>query len=194
MIRLALLRHGHTAWNRAGRIQGRTDIPLDAEARALLDTLRLPSPWDTAALWASPLLRATQTAALVGRRTPHTDPALIEMNWGDWEGLHGKDLLADPTQDYRDIEDWGWDYTPPGGESPGALRARLVPWAQALSADTVAVCHVGVMRVLMAHAMGWDFEGPAPFLIKRNRLYVITINGFAWQGDPEPIRLVEVRA
>ena len=32
MIRLALLRHGHTPWNREGRIQGRTDIALDSEA------------------------------------------------------------------------------------------------------------------------------------------------------------------
>ena len=40
MTRLALLRHGHTAWNRAGRLQGRTDIPLDDAARTLLAGLR----------------------------------------------------------------------------------------------------------------------------------------------------------
>ena len=36
MTRLALVRHGHTEWNRAGRIQGRSDIPLDTDARAEL--------------------------------------------------------------------------------------------------------------------------------------------------------------
>ena len=40
MTRLALLRHGHTDWNRAGRIQGRSDIALDDEARAELSALR----------------------------------------------------------------------------------------------------------------------------------------------------------
>lgn len=189
MIRLALLRHGHTAWNRAGRIQGRSDIPLDAEAHAALATLRLPAPWDAAALWSSPLQRARQTAELVAGRAPATDPALTEMDWGQWEGLHGTDLRAEPARGFRDIEDWGWDYRPPEGETPSELRARLLPWAQKLERDTLAVCHIGVMRVLLAHATGWAFDGPAPFQIKRNRLYVIEITAEGWRADPTPIRL-----
>ena len=192
MIRLALLRHGHTDWNRAGRIQGRTDVPLDADARLTLKGLRLPAPWDRADLWSSPLSRAVETARLVADQTPKTDPALIEMNWGDWEGLHARDLHEDTSSGIRHIEDWGWDYTPPNGESPADLRARLVPWAHSLSADTVAVCHIGVMRVLLAHAMGWDFKGPAPFGIKRNRLYVIAIDTTGWSADVTPVRLLEV--
>ncbi|MEY8837705.1 histidine phosphatase family protein, partial [Cribrihabitans sp. XS_ASV171] len=62
MSRLALLRHGHTEWNRAGRIQGRSDIPLDAEARAGLAGLALPDPWNRGELWSSPLARAVETA------------------------------------------------------------------------------------------------------------------------------------
>ena len=93
MIRLALLRHGHTAWNRAGRIQGRSDIPLDDEARAGLAALQLPPPWDRTDLWSSSLERAAETAKLVSGRTPKTAPALIEMNWGDWEGQHGTEQL-----------------------------------------------------------------------------------------------------
>lgn len=190
MIRLALLRHGHTPWNRAGRIQGRTDIPLDPEAAQDLAQQCLPAPWDTADLWSSPLLRATQTATLVTGKLAHTSPALIEMNWGEWEGQHGKDLLADPAQDYRHIEDWGWHYTPPGGEPPAALRARLLPWAQTLTRDTVAVCHIGVMRVLMAHATGWNFDGAAPFQIKRNRLFVIEVRATGWRAWDDPVRLI----
>ena len=190
MIKLALLRHGHTPWNREGRIQGRTDVDLDADARAQLSDLRLPSPWDRADLWSSPLLRAVDTAKLVSGRTPKTDPALMEMNWGDWEGKHGKALRDDPTSGFRDIEEWGWNFTPPNGESPAALRARLIPWAEKLEMDTVAVCHIGVMRVLMAQAKGWDFAGPAPFQIKRNRLFILHISAGGWRADAEPIRLI----
>ncbi len=189
MIRLALLRHGHTAWNRAHRIQGRTDIPLDGEAIDALRTLRLPAPWDAAQVWSSPLRRAVQTAELVAGRAPMTDPALMEMDWGDWEGQHGIALRADPDSGFRDIEDWGWTYAPPGGESAADLRARLIPWASALTRDSVAVCHIGVMRVLLAHATGWNFDGPAPFAIKRNRLFIIDISTGGWQFDTAPVRL-----
>lgn len=191
MIRLALLRHGHTDWNRAGRIQGRTDIPLDDDARAQLRGLHLPPPWEQAALWSSPLARAVQTAELVTGQSPRTHPALIEMDWGQWESQHGKALIADPESGYKHIEDWGWEYTPPEGEAPSSLRARLIPWADALTTDSVAVCHIGVMRVLMAHATGWDFTGPAPFQIKRNRLYVIEITPKGWRAQSDPVRLLE---
>ncbi|MGB7244514.1 MAG: histidine phosphatase family protein [Sulfitobacter sp.] len=191
MIRLALLRHGHTDWNRAGRIQGRTDIPLDTEAVTQLAGLRLPPPWDTADLWSSPLQRASHTAELVAGTAPRLSVALIEMNWGEWEGLQGKDLRADPSSGYKDIEHWGWNYTPPAGESPQALRDRLVPWVNSLSQDALAVCHIGVMRVLLAQATGWDFTGPAPFQIKRNRLYVLHIADKTWHADPDPVRLIE---
>lgn len=189
MIQLALLRHGHTDWNRAGRIQGRTDIPLDNEAREALAKMRLPRPWDEACVISSPLARAVETAELVAGKLPRTSPALMEMDWGDWEGQRGVDLKADPDSGFRDIEYWGWGYTPPNGESPAALRDRLVPWANALTRDTVAVCHIGVMRVLMAYAMGWNFEGAAPFQIKRNRLYILQITPQGWHALATQIRL-----
>lgn len=189
MIRLALLRHGHTAWNRAGRIQGRTDIALDTEARAQLADLRLPQDWNAADLVSSPLSRAVETAKLVARRPPDTSPALMEMDWGKWEGQHGVHLKADCSSGFRDIEDWGWHYTPPGGESPDALRQRLLPWASALTRDTLAVCHIGVMRVILAHATGWGFSGPAPFQIKRNRLYILEISTEGMTARPDPVRL-----
>jgi probable phosphoglycerate mutase len=188
MTRLALLRHGHTHWNRAGRIQGRSDIPLDEDARAELAVARLPEPWEDATLWSSPLKRASETARLVARREPQTSDALTEMNWGDWEGLCGIDLIADPNSGYRHIEDWGWEYRPPNGETPAEVWARLEPWMKSLSGDTVAVCHIGIMRVILARAWGWDFDGLAPFKIKRNRLYIIDMSKMT--PLPEPIRLI----
>ncbi|MEM8655925.1 MAG: histidine phosphatase family protein [Pseudomonadota bacterium] len=189
MIRLALLRHGHTAWNRAGRLQGRSDIPLDDIARAELSQLALPTDWRGADLVSSPLARAVETATLVAGRAPRVEPSLIEMNWGRLEGQYGKALVQDPDSGFRHIEDWGWQYCPPGGETPDALRSRLRPWLRALSRDTVAVCHIGTMRVLMAMATGWDFAGAAPFRIKRNRLFVLDVDKGALRMTPDIVRL-----
>ncbi|GEM_PF-55929 len=134
MIRLAFLRHGITAWNREGRIQGRTDIPLDPQGRDRLARLTLPAEWRDATLHASPLSRAIETARLLGNDRPvHTDLRLIEMDWGAWEGRHGHDLRADPASGYRDLEHWGWDFRPPGGESPADVRDRLIGWLDSLS-------------------------------------------------------------
>ncbi|MCF6234003.1 MAG: histidine phosphatase family protein [Rhodobacteraceae bacterium] len=189
MIRLALLRHGHTPWNRAGRIQGRSDIALDDDARVGLAGFALPAPWNTAQLWSSPLSRAFETAQIVGGCAPQTAPELTEMNWGDWEGLRGLDLIEDPTVGFRHIEEWGWDYRAPNGESPREVWGRLQPWLDQLDTDCVAVCHIGVMRALLACAHGWDFNGPAPFDIKRNRLYILRLQQGNLCPEPEPLRL-----
>jgi len=190
MVQLALLRHGHTAWNRAHRIQGRTDIPLDDEAIAGLSTFRLPDAWANADLVASPLKRAADTAQIIAQRPPKTTNALMEMDWGDFEGKHGLDLRADPNSGFKDIEDWGWEYTAPNGEGPSQIRARVDPWLASLTRNTVAVCHIGVMRVILARAHGWDFNGPAPFKVKRNWLFIININGTLTLPTPERIKLI----
>ena len=192
MTQLAIIRHGHTPWNRAGQIQGRTDIALEEQAAADLALLKLPKGCADADLVASPLLRAVETGRLISNRDPKTDPALIEMDWGDWEGKKGVDLKADAASGFRDIEDWGWEYRPPNGESPQDVWDRLAPWVAQLETATIAVCHIGIMRVLLAKATGWNFDGPAPFRIKRNRLFVMDVNpnGLSVSGDP--VRL-EVR-
>ena len=186
------MRHGRTAWNRAGRIQGRIDEPLDAEARDHLAGLRLPDGFEQAALFSSPLSRAAETALIVCRRTPVIAPALIEMDWGEWEGRRGVDLLASANSGYRHIEDWGWDFQPPGGETPRMVWERVKPWIASVEGPTVAVSHIGVMRVLLARATGWNFEGPAPFQVKRGRLYRIHIHDHSTLAfDNQPIRLIE---
>lgn len=190
-IRLWLLRHAHTAWNRDGKIQGRIDQPIDDQARTHLAGLRLPDAAAGAALVSSPLARAVETATIVARRPPETAPALIEMDWGSWEGRHGVDLLAEPGSGYRHIEEWGWDFQPPGGETPAQLWLRLQPFVASLRAPTLAVTHIGVMRVLLARATGWNFSGTPPFSVKRDRLYAIDIHPdgtLAFEGAP--VRLI----
>jgi broad specificity phosphatase PhoE len=174
---VAFLRHGRTAWNHDGRLQGTTDIPLAENGRAHLETLVPPAPWPLADLVSSPLSRARASAeAISGGRSPTVHANLREMSWGNWEGLKGEDLSRDHPDAYRPLSEWGWDFRPPGGESLREVWDRVSPWLFALRDPTLAVTHMGVMRVVLAQAHDWTFQGPPPFQIKRDRLYIVHVS------------------
>ena len=61
-MRVCFLRHGPTEWNEQGRIQGHTDIPLSDAGLARMQALTPPDPFGSARSFASPLIRARQTA------------------------------------------------------------------------------------------------------------------------------------
>ncbi|MBP1325769.1 broad specificity phosphatase PhoE [Leucobacter exalbidus] len=90
---IALVRHGETDWNRAARIQGRTEIPLNdtgkAQAAATAALLAAAGTWR--GVRASPLGRAIQTAQILAAglelAQPTIDEGLWERNFGEAEGL-----------------------------------------------------------------------------------------------------------
>lgn len=190
-MRIGLLRHGRTDWNRAGLLQGSTDRPLEDGEPERLAELALPPEWENATVIASPLIRAAETARIITGSTPPLDVRLTEMSFGTWEGRPGKELRADPHSGFRDLEYWGWDYRPPSGESPREVWERVSAALNDLTQDTLIVCHMVVMRVILAKAHGWDFEGHPPFLVKRDRIYGVTITDGIFTADPEPIRLAQ---
>ena len=164
MTQLALLRHGPTAWNAEGRLQGRTDIPLTAEARAALACLALPAPFHGWRALTSPLRRCCQTAAALGLAA-RIEPALIEMDWGTYEGRRLAELRAAGGAGFAAAESRGLDFQPPGGESPRQVQARLAPLLARLAAGgqpVVAVTHRGVIRAVHAAARSWDMTGKPP--------------------------------
>lgn len=173
-VRIAFLRHGPTAWNEEGRLQGMSDVPLSPRGRALVATWRVP-PQDWRWM-SSPLARARETAALLGAPpTLAIEPALREMAYGQWEGRTLADLRAREPQAMRDAETRGLDMTPPGGESPRQVMDRLRPWFAAVAArgdDVLAISHKGVIRVVLAMAMGWDMQSRQPIKLDWNRLHV----------------------
>lgn len=189
MTRLLLMRHGVTDWNAEHRLQGRTDRRLTEDARLHLAKLVVPEALAGYALCSSPLSRARHTARLVFGQEPLVVEALIEKDLGSFEGQRGEDLLADPNSGFRHIEDWGWDYCPHGGESPRDVVKRLRPWLAGLSAPVIAVAHMGVLRVLLAEAYGYDFKGAPPFRIKRDRLYPVSIIDGRAVNPEDEIRL-----
>ncbi|SLN19993.1 histidine phosphatase family protein [Oceanibacterium hippocampi] len=177
MIRLALLRHGPTAWNATKRLQGRSDQPLSEAGRATFAGRRLPARFADYALVTSPLLRARETASLVGHGPAQIEPALIEMDFGAWEGC----TIAELRERYGDAmkvnEDRGLDMQPPGGESPRAVQRRLDVWLAGLQRDTVAVTHKGVIRALLAAALGWDMTGRQPVRLDWSALHLFACSG-----------------
>jgi probable phosphoglycerate mutase len=120
---------------------------------------------------------------------------LVEWAWGDWEGRSIDALLADPASGYVPFERWGWERRPPGGESPADGWRRVAPLLAGIAAagrPTVIVAHRGLMRVILARAWGWAFEGPEPFAIKRGRLLPLALDAAGRPRAPEPPeRLVE---
>ena len=111
---------------------------------------------------ASPLTRAIETAALLGETDPNISDALIETNWGEFEGLTLTEI--DQQIENRNIRPaTGLDLCPPGGESPRMVGARLTSWLASLEPDDrVCVTHKGVIRAALAVATGWDMEDPYP--------------------------------
>lgn len=162
MVRLLVIRHGKTEWNLKKKIQGRTDIPLSELGRIELAGMRLPAEFGGFNWTSSPLKRTRETAELLGAKNLKVDPALIEMNWGEWEGETLSDLSEKYGAEFKYNESRGLNMTPPGGESPADVAARLKPWLQGLEADTIAVTHKGVIRALKSLAYNWDMTDKAP--------------------------------
>jgi probable phosphoglycerate mutase len=174
MTLVAFLRHAPTAWNAAKRIQGHTDEPLSDAGRAWARQHRLPAELRDWPVFSSPLLRAMETARLVGG-SPRPEPRLIEMNWGAAEGRTLADLRADPALAFAAAEDGGLDFRAPGGESPRDVQNRVGLWLAGLDRPSVAVSHKGVIRAVMAAAEGWPMIGKAPVRLDWSCLQVFRV-------------------
>ena len=126
-MRLALIRHGPTEWNEAGRLQGLTDVPLSAAGLATVQSWRVPEPYRDFTWVASPLIRAQETARLLGL-TCAVEPRICEMNWGQWEGRTREELIRDYGEEFHSRAAKGLDLRPHGGESPREVRDRFAAW------------------------------------------------------------------
>ncbi|MFG6432599.1 histidine phosphatase family protein [Roseateles sp. LYH14W] len=195
--RLVVIRHGETAWNRATRIQGHTDIPLSdlgvAQAQRLAGAL---AEEPLAAIYASDLSRARQTAEAlaVTRGLPvRFDAALRERAFGRFEGLSWNEIeqtYPDEAARWRRREP---DFAVGGGESLNVFSARCLQAARLAAAahpgESIAlVAHGGVLDCLYRAATRVALDAPRSWQLGNatiNRL-LATVDGFTlvgWNDD-----------
>lgn len=180
MSKLLLIRHGLTAWNEAGRIQGHRDIGLSSRGRAELAARRIPPEYRHFLWYASPLARAVESARLLGARDLKTDARLVELNWGAWQGWTREALRERHAEAFAENEARGLGFRPPGGESPGELRIRFEAWLAELCGGglpVVAVTHKGVIQMALALATGWDLVSRAPARLDWRCAQLFSVSG-----------------
>ncbi len=161
MTLLTLIRHGQTDWNLHRRIQGSSDIPLNAtgeeQARAAAALLAVD---EHHAVYASPLLRAHRTAEIIAEELALTPPVRVpglqERSYGEAEGMQDTEYLARFGHWHADV---------PGAELREAVRDRAIAALERIaiaarhrsapaSESLVVVTHGGVIRALLDHASG----------------------------------------
>lgn len=111
-MNIYLLRHGETDWNKDGRIQGHTDIPLNQKGRAQIGQaaeVLAGLPFGIDSIYSSPLKRAYESAEIVADRLSYdkkeiiVEPMLIERCFGEAEGLTAAEREAKfPNYQYAD--------------------------------------------------------------------------------------------
>ena len=177
---LSVIRHASTAWNEQGRMQGRRDEPLSARGRAQVSAWRLPAELAAPVRWySSPLRRAVETARLLSGREPQRENALVEMDWGEWEGFALDALRTRFNAEFARNEALGLDFQPPGGESPRDVLIRVRRWLAGISREAspvVAVTHNGVLRAILAAATGWDMTAKPPLKMRANAVHQFSVS------------------
>lgn len=205
-VRLILVRHGQTTWNAEGRYQGHTDTALAAagiaEARSLASRLRGAG---VSVVLSSPLQRARATAGVIARLVGpvpcRVDERLLEIGFGEWEGLTQAEVKSRWPSLLRD-----WKRAPesvrfPGGECLLDVWRRLrdflhnPPWSGGSAPRcVVAVSHAGPVRLAKLLAEGRPLAD-----FRQVRIDAGTMHEFDWNSAgrlrhaQEPVCLSEAQ-
>ncbi|MCB0975135.1 MAG: histidine phosphatase family protein [Actinobacteria bacterium] len=196
---LILARHGQTNANAQRLLQGRTDLALNpagvAQATAMGDYLAvwleqgvqpsqspaapsaIPGGSPIVRVVSSPLLRARQTANIIGDLlgvVPTVDERLVEVSYGEWEGMPVVDIANTAASRWRTDP----DFAPPGGESLATVEARVLPLLDEWLQDDVviAVSHVSPIKALLTSALRMPVVASWRFRLDNGALTIVDGN------------------
>jgi len=180
MLTLYLVRHGQTAYNATGRVQGWMDVPLDdvGVAQALSVGRRFASK-RISAVYTSPLSRAAETAKAIAaacNRDLILDIRLREYNMGDWTGLTGDEIAATVPGYHLATH----EVQIPNGESASDMRRRVEAFLSEIvtkhtSRETiVAVSHGGTLGMVVAAMLNMPAVRRQPFTFGNTAITKVT--------------------
>ena len=185
--RIIAIRHGETAWNVGGRVQGHLDIGLNDKGRwQAQQAAQALAGEPIQALYASDLWRTYDTALAIAAVTGLpvlTDEGLRERGFGHFEGktfAEIETLWPDQALAWRKRVP---DFAPEGGESLLVFRERVLRTVDALAVQypgqqIVIVSHGGVMDVLYRAATRQELQAPRTW-----QLGNAAINRLLWTPD-----------
>jgi alpha-ribazole phosphatase/probable phosphoglycerate mutase len=180
--RLILIRHGETEWNKSLRFQGHRDIPLSEDGREQARKIarRLAcEKIDTA--YASDLSRALETAKAIAdyhKLEVNMVPELREINFGYWEGLTHKEIDSKYPESMAQWLSNPEETKIPGGESMNDVAERCRVGISGILADNpnkdvLVAAHGGVLRIVVAQALGIELNNYWKFRLDNVSLNII---------------------
>ncbi len=162
-----LARHGETDYNAQGRFQGLLPVPLNATGRAQAHQLAIrAAPLGFVELWCSPLVRARETAEIVGvalALRPLEDARLVETDCGDWTDRTRAEIEAEDPTGYAAFAAADPDFTLPGGESFRAQTVRMMAALREIGRQprpVLVITHGMAIRLVFA-ALGQPLDAVA---------------------------------
>jgi len=151
-VSIVLVRHGETEWSASGKHTGVSDVPLIEAGRRVAGALRdRLAGCEFALVLSSPRERARVTAGLAGFDAPELDDDLVEVDYGDYEGLTTPEIRVERPG-------WSiWEHGAPGGETvddAGRRADRVIERAVAVDGDVLVFAHGHLLRILAARWLG----------------------------------------
>lgn len=188
--RLCVVRHGETAWNAEHRVQGQSDVPLNATGRAqALAAAKVLAKEAFEAVYSSDLQRARQTAEPAASALALevvADPDLRERHYGIFEQLTYAEVKTRFPEEYARFlaHDPGFDFHT--GEALRDFFERSISAVTRIAArhaggHVLVFTHGGVLDMLYRHARGIPLGAPRDFGIPNAGLNRLELRARGWR-------------
>lgn len=190
ITRICLVRHGETAWNAEGRVQGQLDIALNetghAQARATAAAL---AGEDFSAIYSSDLMRVRQTAEPSAQRLALAvvlDAALRERHYGMFESLTYVEVRERFPEQYARFRNKDPDLDFENGESLRNFAGRAIGAVSRLverhpGEQILVFTHGGVLEMVYRHAKAAGLSAVRDFKIPNAGLNWVEITPTQWK-------------